>query len=302
MAFLKGGRYQNRAGVDDLVMIDEVKDTKVLENLKTRYAADQIYTNIGPVLIAINPFKNIAHNYTEAKIREYKGKNFFELPPHIFALADDTYHKMMSYKENQCIIITGESGSGKTESSKLIMQYISAVSGKGAEVTAVKERMLSSNPVLEAFGNAKTVNNNNSSRFGKYMEILFDVAGDPIGGRVTNYLLEKSRVVGPSVGERNFHIFYQLCTSATNSDRERYLIQGPDYYCYLNQTNFFSVDGIDDRADIQATMNAFTTLGMTEVERDDVYRVLSTVLWLGNVTFLEDHQERSSCADRAVLD
>jgi myosin-1 len=178
-----------RNALDDLVMIDVVQEDKILECLKNRYLADSIYTNIGPVLIAINPFQLIKPLYTEARIREYRGKKFFEVPPHVYALADDTYNSMLSYRENQCVIITGESGSGKTETSKIIMQYISSVSGKSLEIQRVKDRMLGSNPVLEAFGNAKTVNNNNSSRFGKYMEILFNFGGDPVGGRVTNYLL-----------------------------------------------------------------------------------------------------------------
>jgi myosin-1 len=153
--------------VDDLVMLDQINEQRILDCLCNRYASDTIYTSIGPVLIAINPFKMIQGLYTDAKIREYRGKKAFELPPHTYQLADETYFSMINYRENQCVIITGESGSGKTETSKIIMQYISAVSGRSAEVVRVKDRLLSSNPILEGFGNAKTVNNNNSSRFGK---------------------------------------------------------------------------------------------------------------------------------------
>jgi myosin heavy subunit len=139
--------------------------------------------------------------------------------------ADEAYSNMISFRENQCVIISGESGSGKTETSKFILQYISGVSGKSAEVIKVKEALLSSNPILEGFGNAKTTNNNNSSRFGKYMEILFDFGGDPVGGRVTNYLLEKSRVVGPGPNERSFHVFYQMCCGVTAAERHSYCIE-----------------------------------------------------------------------------
>jgi myosin I len=180
-------------------MLDTISEGRIMDVLKTRYGQDLIYTNIGPVLIAINPFKLIASMYTEARIREYRGKKFFEMPPHVYSLADETYSNMISFRENQCVIISGESGSGKTETSKIIMQYISSVSGRSAEVQRVKERMLSSNPVLEAFGNAKTVNNNNSSRFGKYMQILFDYGGDPVGGRVTNCTDMDARTLPPAL-------------------------------------------------------------------------------------------------------
>ena len=129
--------------------------------LRNRYKEDLIYTNIGPVLIAINPFKRLPHLYTEATIREYRGKKYFEVPPHPYSLIDDAYNSMITYKENQCVIISGESGSGKTETAKIILNYISSITGKGTGVQLVKDRMLSSNPILESFGNAKTINNNN---------------------------------------------------------------------------------------------------------------------------------------------
>lgn len=175
--------------------------------------------------MAVNPFKLIQELYTDENLQEYRGKKHFEVSPHVYTVAEDAYSSMINYRENQCVIISGESGAGKTETSKIFMQYISSVSGSSLDVTLVKDRMLQSNPVLEAFGNAKTVNNNNSSRFGKYMEILFDLGGDPVGGRVTNYLLEKSRVVQPSQGERNFHIFYQYCKGCTQQQKQQYLFE-----------------------------------------------------------------------------
>ena len=160
----------------------------------------------------MNPFKWITGLFDDIQIKKYRGENRIDVPPHIFAVAEDAYRMMVEEEERQCCIISGESGAGKTEAAKQIMAYVSKVSGgkNDSRVTKVKEIILNSNPVLEAFGNAMTLRNNNSSRFGKYLEILFDAFGRPTGGRVTTYLLEKSRVVKPGPGERSFHIFYQL--------------------------------------------------------------------------------------------
>jgi myosin-1 len=165
-----------------------------------------------------------------------RGKFRHELPPHIFALAEAAYRGLTQDGESQCVIISGESGAGKTEAAKLIMQYIAAVSGSSSGVERVKKIILESNPLLEAFGNAKTVRNNNSSRFGKYFEIQFDKKGDPIGGRITNYLLEKSRVVYQSSGERNFHIFYQICSGSTKEEQEKYGTKNAGDFYYLSQS------------------------------------------------------------------
>lgn len=267
-------------------MLDKVSEDSIVKTLQNRYASDEIYTYIGPVLIAINPFRLIPGIYTEGKIREYRGKKFYELPPHVFALADDTYNQMINFKENQCVIISGESGSGKTETSKLIMRYISAVSGKSAKVQAVKDKMLSSNPILESFGNAKTVMNNNSSRFGKYMEILFDEGGDPQGGRVTNYLLEKARLVFPGPSERNFHIFYMLTKACSADEKEAYYLSGGgESFRYLSQSQCYDVPGINDEKEFSEMRRAFTTLGFSEDDIQDVFRTVSIVLWLGNIEF-----------------
>jgi myosin-1 len=270
--------------------------------LKNRYKDDDIYTNIGPVLIAINPFKTLKQLYTEARIREYRGKKYFEVPPHPYSLIDDAYTSMITYHENQCIIISGESGSGKTETAKIILNYISSITGKGTGVQLVKDRMLSSNPILESFGNAKTLNNNNSSRFGKYMILNFDYGGEPTGGSVQQYLLEKSRVVGPALNERNFHIFYQVTTSLTPEQKSTFYLEGPQYYRYLSQSNCFTVDGINDQQEWADVVGAMKIIGMNEAERDDIIRVLSVVLWLGNVDFTENNKEESSTVDQQVVD
>ena len=163
--------------------------------------------------------------YTEEKLQSYRDKNRLEVPPHVFAVAESAYYNMKGYKENQCVIISGESGAGKTEAAKRIMQYIASVSGgSNAAIQEIKEMVLATNPLLEAFGNAKTLRNNNSSRFGKYLELQFNSHGEPVGANITNYLLEKSRVVGQITNERNFHIFYQFSKSASQSHRGKHIV------------------------------------------------------------------------------
>jgi myosin-1 len=283
-------------------MLETINEKAIIEALKNRYLNDHIYTNIGPVLIAINPFRLINGLYSPELMRNYRGKKYFEMPPHVYQLADDTYFSMLSQAENQCVIISGESGSGKTETSKLIMQYISAVSGKSREVQRVKERMLSSNPVLEAFGNAKTVNNNNSSRFGKYMKILFDAGGDPVGGVVVSYLLEKSRVATPTPGERNFHAFYVLCAGASAAEKKALGIQDQTSFNYLNQTGTYSVDGIDDVEWYREMVEALEVLGFTEQQQYEIKRVLAGILHLGNITFRQGNSEDAKLSSRSALE
>ena len=158
--------------------------------------------------------------YTDQVLDSYRGKNRLEVPPHVFAVAEAAYYNMKAYKENQCVIISGESGAGKTEAAKRLMQYIASVSGgSDSSIQHTKDMVLATNPLLESFGNAKTLRNNNSSRFGKYLELQFNAVGEPVGATITNYLLEKSRVVGQIINERNFHIFYQFTKAAPQSYR-----------------------------------------------------------------------------------
>lgn len=158
--------------------------------------------------------------YTDKVLDSYRGKNRLETPPHVFAVAESAYYNMNAYKENQCVIISGESGAGKTEAAKRLMQYIANVSGgNDSSIQQTKDMVLATNPLLESFGNAKTLRNNNSSRFGKYLELQFNAQGEPVGANITNYLLEKSRVVGQITNERNFHIFYQFAKAASQNHR-----------------------------------------------------------------------------------
>ncbi|KYQ89843.1 myosin IB [Tieghemostelium lacteum] len=294
-------KVQAKQGTDDLVMLPKISEEEIVENLKKRYMNDFIYTNIGPVLIAVNPFRNLG-NSGEDYVDFYKGKHAQEVPPHVYQLAEAAYRAMKNDQENQCVIISGESGAGKTETAKLIMNYISAVSGGGEKVEYVKHVIMESNPLLEAFGNAKTLRNNNSSRFGKYFEIQFDKAGDPVGGKIYNYLLEKSRVVYQTPGERNFHIFYQLLSGASAKERQDLLLGSPDSYYYLNQGECYTVDGVDDAADYQEVRNAMKTIGLSQEEQMTLLRIVSSILHLGNVYFIEDDKGNAQVYDPNALD
>src|SRR3989338_7810054 len=271
-------------GVEDLVMLPKVTEEAIIENLQKRYMQDLIYTNIGPVLISINPYRNLGIG-TPEYVHTYQGKFRHELPPHIFALAEETYRAMKGEGTNQCVIISGESGAGKTEAAKLIMQYISAVSGSSAAVEFIKHVILESNPLLEAFGNAKTLRNNNSSRFGKYFEIKFDRAGDPCGGRITNYLLEKSRVVFQTPGERNFHAFYQLLTGASQAQAQELSLYDAEYFHYVNQSGCYKVDNVDDRQEFADTCNAMQVIGIPAAQQAGVWRTTAAILHIGNIAF-----------------
>lgn len=210
---------------------------------------------------------------------------------------------MKGYNENQCIIISGESGAGKTEAAKRIMQYIANVSGgKDSSIDQVKDMVLATNPLLESFGNAKTLRNNNSSRFGKYLEIQFNAQGNPVGANINNYLLEKSRVVGQIMNERNFHIFYQFAKAAPQKYRDSFGVQEPSSYVYTSKSKCLDVNGIDDAADFRDTLNAMNVIGIPQAEQDDVFRMLAAVLWLGNVTFGENDEGNAAIADNSVID
>ncbi|KAM9825606.1 unconventional myosin-Ie isoform X1 [Syngnathus typhle] len=274
------------SGVDDMVLLTKINEDAIVDNLKRRYMDDYIFTYIGPVLISINPFKQMPY-FGEKEVEIYQGAAQYENPPHIYALADNMYRNMMIDRENQCVIISGESGAGKTVAAKYIMGYISRVSGGGPRVQHVKDIILQSNPLLEAFGNAKTVRNNNSSRFGKYFEIQFSNGGEPDGGKISNFLLEKSRVVMRNPGERSFHIFYQLIEGAGEDQKNSLGITSLDYYTYLNQSGSYKVDDINDKNDFQETMHAMKVIGISDQDRAMVLQIVAGVLHVGNITFKE---------------
>ncbi|KAM4601251.1 myosin IEb isoform 2-T2 [Polymixia lowei] len=275
------------SGVDDMVLLSKINEDAITDNLKKRYMDDYIFTYIGPVLISVNPFKQLPY-FTNREVELYQGAAQYENPPHIYALADTMYRNMMIDSENQCVIISGESGAGKTVAAKYIMSYVSKVSGGGAKVQHVKDIILQSNPLLEAFGNAKTVRNNNSSRFGKYFEIQFSRGGEPDGGKISNFLLEKSRVVSQNQGERSFHIYYQLLEGASAEQRENLGITSPDYYYYLNQSGTYTVEDVNDKNDFSDTTEAMSVVGLTLEDQDTVLQLVAGILHLGNISFREE--------------
>ncbi|KAG1705488.1 Unconventional myosin-Ib [Nymphon striatum] len=252
-------------------------------------------TYIGNVLVSVNPYKGLAL-YTPAIADAYERFSRFELPPHIYAIADDSYCSMKNKNLDQCVIISGESGSGKTEAGKLIMQYIAAITGRSKKVQKINMQLLESNPVMEAFGNAKTNRNDNSSRFGKYIDIEFDFKGDPIGGTITNsnsycekYFsrgTRQSRITSTPVGQRNFHVFYQLLTgSDVHLLKTLKLKRNLGHYRLLNISNCLQVDSIDDRLEYMSTKRALNTIGFSENEVLLVFQLISAVLKLGNLDF-----------------
>ncbi|XP_055005166.1 unconventional myosin-Ib isoform X3 [Boleophthalmus pectinirostris] len=281
---VKTSLLDNMIGVGDMVLLEPLSEDSFLDNLRKRFDHNEIYTYIGSVVISINPYRSLPI-FTPDKVEEYRNRNFYELSPHIYALADEAYRSLRDQDKDQCILITGESGAGKTEASKLVMSYVAAVCGKGQEVNKVKEQLLQSNPVLEAFGNAKTVRNDNSSRFGKYMDIEFDFKGDPLGGVISNYLLEKSRVVKQPRGERNFHIFYQLLSGASDDTLKKLKLERDfSKYNYLSLDSA-AVNGLDDAANFRTVRNAMQIVGFMEDEMQSVLELVAAVLKLGNIEF-----------------
>ncbi|KAF7661969.1 hypothetical protein LDENG_00248800 [Lucifuga dentata] len=276
---------RDRVGIQDFVLLDETTETAFLSNLKKRFSKDLIYTYVGTLLVSVNPYKKL-DMYNRNQMELYMGVNFFELPPHIYALADNAYQTMLAELNNHFILISGESGAGKTEASKKILQYYAVSCPSTALLNTVRDKMLKSNPVLEAFGNAKTLKNDNSSRFGKYMDIQFNSEGDAVGGHILNYLLEKSRVVHQNHGERNFHIFYQLVEGGEDNRLQQLgLERGCEHYNYLTQGDCAIVSSINDKNDWKTVKNALQVIDVDESNINNLFEIVASVLHLGNVQF-----------------
>ncbi|KAM7260310.1 hypothetical protein ACFE04_016051 [Oxalis oulophora] len=282
------------AGVDDMTKLAYLHEPGVLQNLRLRFDLNEIYTYTGNILIAVNPFKRLPNLYDGDMMNKYKGAAFGELSPHPFAIADTAYRYMVNEGKSQAILVSGESGAGKTESTKMLMRYLAFMGGRAkSEERSVEQKVLESNPVLEAFGNAKTVRNNNSSRFGKFVELQFDHSWRISGAAIRTYLLERSRVCQVSDPERNYHCFYMLC-AAPSEDVEKYKLGKAKSFHYLNQSNCIELDGLDDAKEYIATRNAMDIVGINTDEQDAIFRVVAAILHLGNVEFAKGADADSS--------
>ncbi|XP_075874090.1 myosin VIb isoform X2 [Nelusetta ayraudi] len=304
--------------VDDNCSLMYLNEATLLNNVRVRYSKDHIYTYVANILIAVNPYYDIPNLYSPDTIKLYKGKSLGTLPPHVYAIADKAYRDMKVLKMSQSIIVSGESGAGKTENTKFVLRYLTTTYGSGQDID---ERIVEANPLLEAFGNAKTVRNNNSSRFGKFVEIHFNEKNAVVGGFVSHYLLEKSRICMQSSDERNYHIFYRLCAGASEDLKKKLHLDSPDSFRYLNRgcTRYFASAGsdkqilqnrkspehqkagalrdplLDDQGDFNRMCVAMKKIGLDDTEKLDLFRVVSGVLHLGNIDFEETGSSSGGC-------
>jgi len=278
-------------GVDDLIQMSYLNEPSVLHNLRFRYSRDLIYTKAGPVLIAINPLKEVPL-YGKDFIRKYRQK--LTNDPHVYAIADIAFNEMLRDGMNQSIIISGESGAGKTETAKIAMQYLAALGG----ANGMESEVLQTNVILEALGNAKTSRNDNSSRFGKLTEMHFSETGKICGAKIQTFLLEKSRVVRRAPGERSYHIFYQLCSGASPLHRKKLFLRDASYYDYLKQSSCLKIDGVDDAKRFSSLLGALDIVQISGENQMELFSMLAVVLWLGNISFSvmdnENHVEVDS--------
>uniref|UniRef100_A0A6Q2Y5R8 Unconventional myosin-VI n=1 Tax=Esox lucius TaxID=8010 RepID=A0A6Q2Y5R8_ESOLU len=304
--------------MEDNCSLMYLNEGTLLNNIRVRYSKDKIYTYVANILIAVNPYYDIPKHYSPETIKSYQGRSLGTLPPHVFAIADKAYRDMRVLKMSQSIIVSGESGAGKTENTKFVLRYLTTSYGTGQDID---ERIVEANPLLEAFGNAKTVRNNNSSRFGKFVEIHFNAKNNVVGGFVSHYLLEKSRICMQGTEERNYHIFYRLCAGASEDIRKRLHLDSPDHFRYLNRgcTRYFaSMDTdkqigqnrkspehvkmgalkdplLDDQADFNRMCAAMKKIGLDDTEKLDLFRVVAGVLHLGNIDFEETGSTSGGC-------
>ncbi|KRZ80061.1 Myosin heavy chain, non-muscle, partial [Trichinella papuae] len=295
-------KYEKVPDMADLTCLNEAC---VLHNLKARYYSGMIYTYSGLFCVVINPYEKLPI-YTEAIIEMYKGQKRHEVPPHVFAIADTAYRNMLQERDDQSILCTGESGAGKTENTKKVIQYLTYVAGtsrtsKSGTSQAVNTRgeleqqLLQANPILEAFGNAKTVKNDNSSRFGKFIRINFDMSGFICGANIESYLLEKSRANRQAKDERSFHIFYQFLQGTTEEEKKAFVLNKVDQYRFL-ANGYIALPGVDDAAEFHNTVRSMRIMNFLDDEISAILRVVSAVLHFGNLEFIQDKK-----SDQAML-
>ena len=324
-------------GVDDLIQLTHLHEPAILHVLCLRYAHDLIYTYTGPILLALNPFQQIPGIYSPEKMELYYSVGILRsqgvedvepLSPHVYACADAAYRSMIdsgdaagsSISRNQSLLVSGESGAGKTETTKIIMQYLATV-GRGPgthlggtshhlptqsrveenqppspsssrssesdspEITTTEQRVLQSNPILEAFGNARTNRNDNSSRFGKFIELQFDSDGQLCGASIRTYLLERVRIVSQTRGERNYHAFYQLVAGASQIQREQWKLHSLEEYRFTNQSGMYTLSAVSDEEEYHRTCRAMHIMGIPEEAVEACFSTLAAILHLGNVVF-----------------
>jgi myosin heavy subunit len=287
--------------VHDLLQLTELHEASLLFCLKRRYLRNIVYTNIGPIVVALNPFNYEIPWYKDDKMHEYlsEGVVIERNLPHSWAVAHNTFWEMRENKQNQTVLISGESGAGKTEAAKIVAKYLGAVStltGTDAQkdaMQAVNKKILASSPILESFGNAKTVRNDNSSRFGKFAKMQFDRDGFLVGCHVTKYLLEKSRIITSSQNERVYHSFYQL---AQGEAGKKFGIRNVKIYKALCAGGCTSIEGVDDAQDFLATQQAMMDVGIDDEERNSIFRIVAGILYLQNLEFTETEERTGKVA------
>ncbi|XP_066140631.1 myosin heavy chain, muscle isoform X28 [Euwallacea fornicatus] len=288
---------------EDMSNLTYLNDASVLHNLKQRYYAKLIYTYSGLFCVAINPYKRFPV-YTNRCAKLYRGKRRNEVPPHIFAISDGAYVNMLTNHENQSMLITGESGAGKTENTKKVIAYFATVGASTKKPTeeqqkkgTLEDQVVQTNPVLEAFGNAKTVRNDNSSRFGKFIRIHFGPTGKLAGADIETYLLEKARVISQQSLERSYHIFYQIMSGAVAGLKDMCFLSNDIYDYNSVSQGKITINGVDDGEEIGLTDQAFDILGFTQEEKNDIYKITASVMHMGTLKFKQRGREEQAEAD-----
>jgi myosin V len=271
--------------VNDLTSLSHLNEPSVLNSVRLRYFKQMIYTFSGVVLIAINPFQRIDNLYTHEQIKRYWNKNMTDNPPHVFSIADEAFKLMRTTSASQSIIVSGESGAGKTVSAKYIMRFLAYAhaDGTSSETTEIERQILATNPIMEAFGNAKTTRNDNSSRFGKYLRISFDDRHLISGAKIQTYLLERTRLVNQAENERNFHIFYQMVNGLPDVSKQEFSLTKCEDYSYLNGGHTSTVKGVNDANEFQITRDALKVIGIGENLQHELFKLLAALLHIGNI-------------------
>ncbi|EGD80527.1 myosin-VIIa [Salpingoeca rosetta] len=288
-------------GVEDMIQLGDLHEAGILRNLQIRYNDPEgckLYTYTGSILVAVNPYQAL-DIYDGSHMETYKNTKIGDLPPHIFAIADAAYTMMRRDKRNQCCVISGESGAGKTETTKLVLQFLAAVSGQHSWI---EQQILEANPIMEAFGNAKTIRNDNSSRFGKYIDISFDEDGAIEGASIEQYLLEKSRLSFQAADERNYHVFYRLIVGSSAEELSALGLTKCEDYAYLTGGDCINLPGVDDREEWGGIRGAMKVLGFTEEEQWNIFRLVAAFLHMGNTEFEESEVNNMMAAEVVNMD